>query len=126
MQWTEDIWKEESPEVTLIRATYSAYHLSEWTNNRVAALCRLSKRTIYEICAIAGITQKSRVKHLWEQSAKTGKGWPQEIALHFAKLECFIYEEVFHEKQVPSPYDCLMARMLDKIEEQNNEQQKTA
>lgn len=121
----ENLWGGDSaPSVDLMRMQMDTlYDLNAWSNNRVKRLCDSAGITLEGLCAMAGVYGKSTIRALVRQadrreleersrkeararrseSHRGGKGppvapmwkWPWPIALHFAKVEKFLYEQKF-------------------------------
>lgn len=105
---SEDLWERESPQTTLIRHSYENRGIQKWNNERIARLSRLIGCDPYELCAIAGVFSKNRIRSLWRKR----QVWPPEIALHFANLEAFIYQVKFHSAQPPTAQQVETAKLI--------------
>lgn len=102
-----DIWEDESPTCALIRQFYREQGIEKWSNDRVGRLCQKIRCSIYELCALAGVSNRSHARKFWQQEK-----WPASVTLHFAQLENFIHQRTFGTKQPPAPSEVMSAVLL--------------
>lgn len=129
-----------SPRVALLREQMIAQHdLDAWDNKRVDRLCQALGVTLEGLCAAAGVFNPVEVQRLRRQAAQreereaawrvhannlNAEGrlplscmkswkWPWPIALHFARIERFIYEQRFLTPSQVSPEDAYLAQICE-------------
>lgn len=95
-----DVWNDHSPLVKIVAHRYERAGLHTWNNNRVAALCRALNKTIWVLCAEAGVfTTKYDKEHdlcrIWINracihAAWESNHWPVWMTLHFDRFERYV------------------------------------
>lgn len=79
------LWDDgQSPRYFLIKKAYQEAYAG-WNNQKIAKLARRLNCTLIELCALAGVFNKARVKK-WHEEDK----WPIEVVIHFSKLDQFL------------------------------------
>lgn len=96
----DEIWNSHSPIVTVIGQRYERAGMQNWSNNRLAALCRALRKTVWTVCAEAGMFRTIYVKKhdifrldidraliikYWKANR-----WPVWAALHFDRFEQYV------------------------------------
>lgn len=95
-----DIWNENSPLVNIVAYRFERGGLHLWNNARVSALCRALNKTIWVLCAEAGVFQyfydqnrdlvRIRLDTCKIRSCWKANHWPVWMALHFERFEQYV------------------------------------
>lgn len=80
---------------------------------RVGRICQTLRCTIYELCAMSGLFNRSRIKQIQEKR----KFWPTELALHFYRLESYYLERKLGNPTLPDPGQREAARILHRAQQ---------
>lgn len=119
-----DVWAERAPQVRAIAHKYELAGLSEWNNARVAALARALGKSIYTLCAEAGMFQtlydnqrdifrlfldKKRIGVFWNTSY-----WPVYLTVQWERLEQYLKVRNGESSAMLSTADLATAKDLAK------------
>lgn len=99
-----------------MEAQCKLHGILDWNNKRTISLCRLLKINPYELCAMAGLFERSKVRKFWRDNK-----WPSEVALQFHRLQEFADQVLFHSISQPDIAYSITAMILRKAVEENKE-----
>lgn len=134
-----------APNIDLLKQKMDLlFNLNRFDNARVNRICKAAGVTLEGLCAMAGVFGKAKIRALqaqadrqeaeerrrkevrhrtaWHKKKKAPSlwKWPWEIALHFAKIEKFLFEQRLQSPTGVTPDEVAVAEAVTQALDQRH------